>query len=264
MRIGKLCYFLHNNRVCEVCTRNNVNHQPSLVAADASTSTATSTGLLASALSSASPAVQKEARGHSSSAMFYLTLFGFLFSSAVKLSRNSRSSARFESFSSIEGPVSSYPFGLRIDARTLTKEDFQKCFDGKYPVILTNVFKVDNEAWTNEMMKSVGADEVEYDVRHSSDGSIESYQATLYDFLSSLSDNSDHDENMYLMNEDLLRNQTQLLNFLKSASSLFGDDLFEHFPKEIRPYQALIVGGVGARSFLHCDPYEWKIGRAYV
>jgi hypothetical protein len=233
-----------------------INHGWSLLIADALlTSTSTSSGLLASALTSAPLSVQKEARG--SSAMFCLTLFGFLFSSTVKLSRNSRSSARFESFSSIESPVSSYPFGLRIDARTLTKEDFQKCFDGKYPVILTNVFKVDNEAWTNEMMKSVGADEVEYDVRHSSDGSIESYQATLNEFLSSLSDNSDHDENMYLMNEDLLRNQTQLLDFLKSASSLFGDDLFEHFPKEIRPYQALIVGGVGARSFLHCDPYEW-------
>ena len=187
--------------------------------------------------------------------MFFLTLFGFLFSGAVKLSRNSRSSARFESFSSIDDTVSSHPFGLRIDARTLTKENFQKFFDGKYPVILTNVFTVDNEAWTNEMIKSLGDGEVEYDVRHTSDGSIESYQATFKEFLSSLSDNSDHDENMYLMNEDLLRNQTQLLDFLRSASSIFGDDLFEHFPKEIRPYQALIVGGVGARSFLHCDPY---------
>ena len=189
--------------------------------------------------------------------MFLLALFGFFFSGAVKFPSDSRSSARLETVSSIDGPVSSYPFGLRIDARTLSKDDFQKYFDGKYPVILTNVFKIDREAWTNEMMKSLGDDEIEYDVRHSADGSIESYQATLNEFLSSLSDNSDHDENMYLMNEDLLRNETQLLDFLNSASSLFGNDLFEHFPKEIRPYQALIVGGVGARSFLHCDPYEW-------
>jgi hypothetical protein len=122
---------------------------------------------------------------------------------------------------------------------------------------LKNYFKVDNDKWTEEMMITLGDGEIEYDVRHSSDGLIESYEATFNEFLDSLPENSDHDENLYLMNEDLLQNQTNLLEFMQTSEGLFGSDLFKHFPEKIRPYQALIVGGIGARSFLHCDPYEW-------
>lgn len=187
--------------------------------------------------------------------MFISILFGFVFTGAIK-QLPQQSPLKLNSLS-IQSVSSSSSFGLRIDARLLTREKFQNLYDGKYPIILTNVFDIKNELWTNELLSSLGEGNIEYDVRHSSDGFIESYQATLNEFISSLSDNSDHDENMYLMNEDLLRNETKLLDFLKGSAFLFGDDLFEHFPKDIRPYQALIVGGVGARSFLHCDPYEW-------
>jgi hypothetical protein len=39
--------------------------------------------------------------------------------------------------------------------------------------------------------------------------------------------------------------------------------LFKYFPDKIRPLAALIVGGKGARSFLHRDPYDW-IGWNYL
>ena len=187
--------------------------------------------------------------------MFLFVVFGLVFGGILR--QSARLSTLRATSSSFEGIATASPFGQRIDARSLTKETFQKYFDGKYPVILTNIFDVENEEWTKELLGALGDKEIEYDVRCSSDGSIESYEATLNDFVSSLSDNSDHDENMYLMNEDLLRNETRLLDFLKGSIPLFGEDLFDHFPKKIRPYQALIIGGVGARSFLHCDPYEW-------
>ena len=35
------------------------------------------------------------------------------------------------------------------------------------------------------------------------------------------------------------------------------ENLFEHFPEALRPKKALVVGGLGARLFLHSDPYAW-------
>ena len=191
--------------------------------------------------------------------MFLTFVLCFIFARAVK--QSSLQSNPGDTYSNatpqLKTTASASPFGLRIDARTLTKSDFVSLYDGKYPVILTNVFDVDNAMWTDELLTTLGEGEIEYNARHSSDGNIELYKATLNEFVSSLSENSDHDESMYLMNEDLLQNESKLLDFLKGSKSLFGDDLFEHFPESIRPYQALIIGGVGARSFLHCDPYEW-------
>jgi hypothetical protein len=185
--------------------------------------------------------------------MIISTLFYFIFGTTLR-HKNKQTSLPCTSY---DNAIGTSPFGLRIDARTLSKEQFQQYFDGKWPVILTNVFDVINEKWTNELLSSLGEKDIEYDVRHSSSGDIDSYEATLNEFVSSLSDNSDHEENMYLMNEDLLRNETKLKDFMRDSVSLFGEDLFQYFPKDIRPYQALIIGGVGARSFLHSDPYEW-------
>lgn len=187
--------------------------------------------------------------------MFLSILFGLIPSGSI--TQSTQPNPLRDNSVSFENESRTSSFGLRIDARSLTKENFQKFYDGKQPIILTNVFDIKNELWTNELLTSLGAGDIEYDVRHTSDGFIESYEATLSEFVASLSENSDHDENMYLMNEDLLRNETKLLDFLKESESLFGKDLFQFFPDSIRPYQALIVGGVGARSFLHCDPYEW-------
>jgi hypothetical protein len=195
--------------------------------------------------------------------MFLPVLFGFIFTGIRQSKKIDHQPPLREKSASFDNAISSSPFGVRIDARTMTKVQFQTYFDGKWPVILTNVFDVKNDGWTKELLSSLGEEEIEYDVRHSSDGFIESYQATLNEFVSSLSENSDHEENMYLMNEDLLRNETKLLQFLKDSVPLFGKDLFDHFPEAIRPYQALIIGGVGARSFLHCDPYEW-VGTNYL
>ena len=148
-------------------------------------------------------------------------------------------------------------FGCRIDARTLTKQQFQALYDGSWPVVLTNVFPVDNEEWCKDLVETCGSLNIDYDVRHSASGDIESYQATLSEFLGAIEEQSDHEENIYLMTEDLLQQAPSLKVSLKHPDWLFDKDLFAHFPTEVRPQQALIVGGQGARSFLHRDPYEW-------
>lgn len=151
-----------------------------------------------------------------------------------------------------------FTFGLRLDASTLSRGQLEAI--GEVPLVLTNVFKgLDTDKWTSELMTRLGDETIEYDSRRSLDGHITSYEAELRQFVSSLSDNSDHEDSLYLMNEDILNQPAaeSLMTALTLPKDLFGDDLLQHFPAKIRPKSALIIGGMGARSFLHADPYEW-------
>ena len=137
---------------------------------------------------------------------------------------------------------------------------FQQNIDGKLPSIVRNALHFDHEQWTDRLMSINGKSLIEYDVRYSDTGLIESYECSLSEFIGGVFDGSDHQESMYLMNEDVLNDrQTSgwLLDQLVLPEAIFGQDLFAHFPEQIRPKLALIIGGVGARSFLHGDPYEW-------
>ncbi len=50
----------------------------------------------------------------------------------------------------------------------------------------------------------------------------------------------------------------ELSALLSKAQDLLGTDEFELFPPSTRPQDlCAIIGGVGARSFLHSDPMEW-------
>ena len=60
--------------------------------------------------------------------------------------------------------------------------------------------------------------------------------------------------------EDVLCEGTELAKPLSTLpASLWPEgDLFDHFPKAIRPKKpCLVMGGEGARSSLHVDPYSW-------
>lgn len=151
-----------------------------------------------------------------------------------------------------------YPrFGMKIDFRKISSDDFQTIIDGKFPVILTNVFEIDNEQFTESLINKIEDELVTYDVRNS-DGEVESFECTLNDYLKSLSQHSAsiHDESMYLMNEKILK-KTSIVDQQLKLPGAFGIDYFQYFPSKIRPKSALIIGGVGARSFLHVDPYNW-------
>ena len=137
---------------------------------------------------------------------------------------------------------------------------FQQNIDGKLPAIVRNALHFNHEQWTDRLMSINGKSLIEYDVRYSKTGEIESFECSLNEFIGGVFDGSDHEESMYLMNEDILNDREAngwLLDQLALPEAIFGEDLFAHFPEQIRPKLALIIGGVGARSFLHGDPYEW-------
>lgn len=65
----------------------------------------------------------------------------------------------------------------------------------------------------------------------------------------------------YLLEENLLglsQARPELGALLAKSQDLLGMDEFELFPASVRPQNlCAIIGGVGARSFLHSDPMEW-------
>ena len=153
-------------------------------------------------------------------------------------------------------------FGTKVDARTLTKQQFDDVWAGgqNFPTVLTHVYgDLHLDDWCKSLIERCGNTDIEYDVRFSQTGQVESYVAPFADFIAALPEQSDHDESSYLMTEDLLQRDALrgLAAQLPHPEWLFGPDLFLHFPATVRPQQALIVGGCGARSFLHADPYEW-------
>lgn len=64
-----------------------------------------------------------------------------------------------------------------------------------------------------------------------------------------------------MLEEHLLalpQGRPELSALLSKAQDLLGTDEFELFPPSTRPpNMCAIIGGVGARSFLHSDPMEW-------
>lgn len=128
------------------------------------------------------------------------------------------------------------------------------------PFIVRNAFPdLDCDKWTESMLHNLGDELVEYDSRNSESKQVDTYECTFNEFLQCLPENSDHIDSMYMMSEDLLRHESmkEASAQLRLPTSIFGQNIFDDFPAVIRPSNALIVGGVGARSFLHADPFEW-------
>lgn len=158
-------------------------------------------------------------------------------------------------------------FGIRVNANNLTKEAFDGYYDGKVPVVITDVFAFNRQEWIDRLVSTLGDCGVEYDQRlygggdglceDSGDGvgddELNRYEATLKDFIDCVAgNNSDHYDNIYMMDESILSRDPELLKPLDlSSSHLYkgdgdasdtGFDLFAHFPSKIRPSMALIIG----------------------
>ena len=153
-------------------------------------------------------------------------------------------------------------FGLALDKHSLSRDVFRCEYDGRYPLVLRNAFEVDSESWTEQLIAKLGDESVEFDVRTSSTGDVESFSSSLSDFLSAVGA-SNHEQSIYLMNEHVLEKASDLMREVVPDSDYFGKNKFEYFPEKVRPKTALIIGGVGARSFLHADPFEWTGWRIY-
>ena len=118
-----------------------------------------------------------------------------------------------------------------------------------------------DEEWTDRLWNELGREPVEYQVKKSGPkrGGVRLYESAFEDFVTSLPTESSHASAWYLLTETLLdKAKPPLRETHRLKEALFEADLFGLFPPAIRPKdRCLIVGGVGARSFLHADPYEW-------
>jgi len=161
-------------------------------------------------------------------------------------------------FQSSSSSSSSSRFGLRINANNVTKQVFDRYYDGIIPIVITNVFDFDRKAWIDRLLCSLGDCDIEYDQRlyiDNDNDKLYRYEAKLKDFIDCVTENSDHYDNIYMMDEAILSKDPELLHPLDlSWSHLYKCDddvsdtkidLFTHFPSKIRPSIALIIGRDG-------------------
>ncbi|CAM9392810.1 unnamed protein product [Scytosiphon promiscuus] len=150
----------------------------------------------------------------------------------------------------------------QIDVAGLTTSQVAELVDFSRPCILTGLLSSPEcEAWCDAMLEDLGEETCAFQIRCNESGRSEVFESTLMDFVQGLQDESSHDESWYLLEEHLLElpnARPGLGDLLAKAQGLLGDDEFELFPAPVRPQNlCAIVGGVGARSFLHSDPMEW-------
>ena len=180
--------------------------------------------------------------------------------------KNNTTTINYPSTSTSSITTSTTRFGIRVNANNLTKQAFDSYYDGKVPVVITDVFAFNRQEWIDRLVCNLGDCEVEYDQRLYSGGDglcedsgdgvddeLNRYEATLKDFMDCVAgNNSDHYDNIYMMDESILNRDPELLKPLDlSSSHLYkggddasdtGFDLFAHFPSKIRPSMALIIG----------------------
>ena len=68
---------------------------------------------------------------------------------------------------------------------------------------------------------------------------------------------SSHENNAWMLNEDIISAVAELEREIGPSPSEFGDNWFEYFPVEMRDGIALVIGGTGGASSLHADAYNW-------
>ncbi|CAM9710773.1 unnamed protein product, partial [Heterosigma akashiwo] len=145
----------------------------------------------------------------------------------------------------------------------ISSDDFISKIDGKMPIVLTSVFEgLDHEKWCDDFFGRFQDELVDFQVKRAKDGYVELFEDILTSFVEGLQEESCHEEAWYLLDELLLFGSKEGQELKDRVShrpvQYFGENLFDLFPKSLRPKDAcLIIGGVGSRSFLHADPYEW-------
>ncbi|KAG8471180.1 hypothetical protein KFE25_009601 [Diacronema lutheri] len=127
------------------------------------------------------------------------------------------------------------------------------------PLLLTHALADGSalETWADRLVEHAAAARVEVQVRRGR--STELREVTLSGACE-LAYASHHSEWSLLFDERLVSARApQLERELALRPGLFEPDWFEaHFPPELRPSRTcVIVGGEGARSTLHADPFEW-------
>ncbi|CAK0850926.1 unnamed protein product [Prorocentrum cordatum] len=150
----------------------------------------------------------------------------------------------------------------RLNASEISRsglEELVKCG----PVLLTNAIEgLDTKAWCKDLMRAMHREPLAYQQQRAGPWDLLMHETTLRGFMREVLPRSSHEDPRFLFDEDFLaRKPAQaacLSDRLSLPRRLFGENWFDHFPDHLRPAPCCIVGaGIGARSTLHRDPFEW-------
>ncbi|CAG5116003.1 unnamed protein product [Candidula unifasciata] len=159
----------------------------------------------------------------------------------------------------------SFPYSVDgVDKRSnLSLEEFYDVYDGKWPVIITDVIPTWPAAnWSAKTLKAKYGEArvamMTYNILNQSDygKDREGYSVPLGIFLDHINVSS-HRSWTYLQDEVFLAQYPELrAQVLETIYTR--EDFFNLFPKEIRPWDCLLLWGTSySRSTLHIDPYNW-------
>ncbi|XP_005099656.1 F-box protein At1g78280 [Aplysia californica] len=151
-----------------------------------------------------------------------------------------------------------YPYNLNgVDKRSnLSQKEFLDVYDGKWPVIITDVvpsWPATN--WTTQyFLQNYGEEQV---VMKATTGKrIETLALPLRSYLSHITESSPASWT-YLQDELFLLQRPELRRqILKSVYT--ESNLFDLFPPAVQPWDCMLLWGTAySRSTLHIDPYNW-------
>ncbi|XP_033118154.1 F-box protein At1g78280-like [Anneissia japonica] len=137
-------------------------------------------------------------------------------------------------------------------------QEFKAVYDGKWPVLITDVMQEwPASNWTKEFFVNVyGEERITMKAVRGTLKSAESFALPLKLFLSHVHEGQPNTWT-YLEDEIFLEQRPQLKKDLIKPVYL-EEDLFQNFPSEIRPWNAMLLWGTRySRSSLHIDPYNW-------
>ncbi|XP_071955126.1 uncharacterized protein [Antedon mediterranea] len=140
----------------------------------------------------------------------------------------------------------------------LSLAEFQAVYDGKWPVLITDVMqRWPAINWTTDFfLNSYGEDRITMKAVRGSLNKGESFALPLKLYLSHINEGTP-DTWTYLEDEIFLEQRPKLKEDIITPVYL-QEDYFQMFPPEIQPWNAMLLWGTRfSRSSLHIDPYNW-------
>ena len=158
------------------------------------------------------------------------------------------------------GKTGSLPIIRPKSLQGMTPSEFAELHDhsGSTPSVLTDVWGHGNEGreeWCDAVAAQLADKDVEFQLQQRSHSEL--LEGTFEEFLECVFE-STYDSAFFLFDENLMTAHADLRSKVALPESYFGYNYFETFPEDLRPKDScLVVGGEGARSTLHADPFDW-------
>lgn len=150
----------------------------------------------------------------------------------------------------------------RLNAAEISRPELEELVR-RGPVLLTKAIEgLETKAWCRDLMRAMHREPLAYQQQRAGPWDLLMHESTLRGFMREVLPRSSHEDPRFLFDEDFLARKpaqaARLSERLSLPKRLFGENWFEHFPEHLRPAPCCIVGaGIGARSTLHRDPFEW-------